>query len=144
METKSGDEINFQSYIVAVKEEKISWDFFVQLMDDLSNSEKRQKSLISSLLKELKYYLDMERSQFLRSSKFVENHEKVRENSTLDQDDAVTSMMAEVESVKLPNSVDDSKSLVNKLNEVDIGASKKTHDATNEEAISNSQQSKVG
>ena len=71
-------------------------------------------------------------------------HEKVHENSTLDQDDAVTSMMAEVESVKLPNSVDDSKFLVNKLNEVDIGASKKTHDATNEEAISNSQQSTVG
>ena len=112
-------------------------------MNDLSNSEKRQKSLISSLLKELKYYLDMERSHFLRLSKVVENHDKVREKSTLDQD-AVTSMMTEVESIKLPNSVDDSKSLVNKLNEVDIGASKKTHDATNEEAISNSQQSKVG
>ena len=72
------DEIDFQSYIQKVKEEFITWDFFVQLMKDLANNEKRQKSLISVLLQELKHYLD-----HLRSLKLVENHEKFRENSIL-------------------------------------------------------------
>ena len=63
------DEIDFQSYIQKVKEEFITWDFFVQLMKDLANNEKRQKSLISVLLQELKHYLD-----HLCSLKLVENH----------------------------------------------------------------------
>ena len=53
------DEIDFQSYIQKVKEEFITWDFFVQLMKDLANNEKRQKSLISVLLQELKPSLEL-------------------------------------------------------------------------------------
>ena len=54
----SQDLINFQSYIVAVKQEQIKWDLFVQLMLDLSNTSKRQKLLICILLNELRNYIE--------------------------------------------------------------------------------------
>ena len=131
METKSSDEINFQSYIVAVKEEKIPWNFFAQLMEDLSNSEKRQKLLISILLKELKFYLEMER-RFLRLSNHDENKDNFREKSTVDKD-VVTKQMPDVElPVNLQNS-GDSKSRENELNVVAV--SKNAHDAANDQAI---------
>ena len=54
------DNIDFQSYIDAVKQGNIAWDFFVQLMKDLSITTKRQKSLIIILLNELKNYMEKE------------------------------------------------------------------------------------
>ena len=54
------DNVNFKSYFDTVKQKKLSWDIFVQLMDDLSNNAKRQKLLISFLLTELKRCIDGE------------------------------------------------------------------------------------
>ena len=57
-------QINFQSYIDAVKKEQIKWDLFVQLMLDLSNtSMNRQKLLISILLIELRNYIEKDCQQ---------------------------------------------------------------------------------
>ena len=50
----SSDNINFKSYIDAVKKNKITWDLFIQLMQDLSTNMNRQKLLISILLEEFK------------------------------------------------------------------------------------------
>ena len=50
----ASDNINFKSYIDAVKEKKITWDLFIQLMQDLSTNMNRQKLLISILLEEFK------------------------------------------------------------------------------------------
>ena len=52
------DNVNFKSYIDAVKEKKLSWDLFVQLMDDLTTNMTRQKLLISILLKEFKTFIN--------------------------------------------------------------------------------------
>ena len=52
------DNVNFKSYIDAVKEKKITWDLFVQLMDDLSTNMNRQKLLISILLQEFKTFIN--------------------------------------------------------------------------------------
>ena len=51
---KSSKNLNFQSYVDAVKAGSITWDFFVQLIDDLCITKKRQKSLNSILLLEFK------------------------------------------------------------------------------------------
>ena len=56
------DNVNFQSYIDAVKAGTIAWEFFVQLMEDLAITMNRQKLLISILLKEFKNYMDKEDS----------------------------------------------------------------------------------
>ena len=54
-EQNYSDEINFQSYIDAVKDNKIVWDIFVNLMKDLSHKNlNRLKQLNEILLKELK------------------------------------------------------------------------------------------
>ena len=50
--------IDFQSYVDAVKTESITWEFFVQLMEDLCITKKRQKMFISILLQEFKNYID--------------------------------------------------------------------------------------
>merc|ERR1712001_62305 len=50
----ASDNINFKSYIDAVKKNKITWDLFIQLMQDLSTNMNRQKLLISILLEEFK------------------------------------------------------------------------------------------
>ena len=57
-EVIQSDNVNFESYIVAVKQKKLSWDMFVQLMDDISNNGNRQKLLISTLMKEFKSCID--------------------------------------------------------------------------------------
>ena len=54
-EQNDSDEIDFQSYIDAVKDNKIVWDIFVNLMKDLSHKNlNRLKQLNEILLKELK------------------------------------------------------------------------------------------
>ena len=54
----NSDSINFKSYIDAVKEKKITWDLFIQLMQDLSTNMNRQKLLISILLQEFKTFIN--------------------------------------------------------------------------------------
>ena len=52
---KNYRQINFQSYIDTVKEDKISWNFFISLMRDLSHTNiDRLKTLNEILLNELK------------------------------------------------------------------------------------------
>ena len=55
--SKKSKTLNFQSYVDSVKAGSITWDFFVQLIDDLCITNKRQKSLNSILLQEFKYNL---------------------------------------------------------------------------------------
>ena len=60
---KIPDNVDFESYIDAVKENQITWKFFIRLMDDLANNMIRQKLLISILLKEFKNYLYLLRTK---------------------------------------------------------------------------------
>ena len=66
-----GQSIDFQSYVDAVKTESITWDFFVQLMEDLCITKRRQKMFISILLKEFKKFIDKEK----QSMQFQEEDE---------------------------------------------------------------------
>ena len=59
----NSDSINFKSYIDAVKEKKITWDLFIQLMQDLSTNMNRQKLLISILLQEFKTFINTNQCQ---------------------------------------------------------------------------------
>ena len=71
-------QINFQSYIDAVKKEQIKWDLFVQLMLDLSNtSMNRQKLLISILLIELRNYIEKDCQQKNREENNIEKLDNV-------------------------------------------------------------------
>ena len=72
-EVIQSDNVNFESYIVAVKQKKLSWDMFVQLMDDISNNGNRQKLLISTLMKEFKSCIDGN-CQSQEKPKNLENH----------------------------------------------------------------------
>ena len=59
---KNSPQINFQSYIDTVKEDKISWNFFITLMRDLSHTNiDRLKTLNEILLNELKISIDEKR-----------------------------------------------------------------------------------
>ena len=60
IEIQSNDTVNFKSYFDFVKQKKLSWEMFVQLIEDLANNVKRQKLLISFLLKEFKRCIDGE------------------------------------------------------------------------------------
>ena len=60
IEIQSNDTVNFKSYFDFVKQKKISWEMFVQIIEDLANNIKRQKLLISFLLKEFKRCIDGE------------------------------------------------------------------------------------
>ena len=74
-------QINFQSYIDAVKKEQIKWDLFVQLMLDLSNtSMNRQKLLISILLIELRNYIEKDCQQKNCEENNIEKLENVDDN----------------------------------------------------------------
>ena len=52
---------DFQSYIDAVKENKIPWNIFANFMDDLASNMDRSKNLNSILMNELKISLENER-----------------------------------------------------------------------------------
>ena len=61
-EQNDPDEINFQSYIDAVKDHKIVWDIFVNLMKDLSHKNiSKLKQLNEILLNELKISIQEKR-----------------------------------------------------------------------------------
>ena len=73
---KISDSVDFESYIDAVKENQITWKFFIRLMDDLANNMNRQKLLISILLKEFKNYMDL-----LMKTKDFQNMESMIQKS---------------------------------------------------------------
>ena len=75
-EVIQSDNVNFESYIVAVKQKKLSWDMFVQLMDDISNNGNRQKLLISTLMKEFKSCIDGN-CQSQENPTNLENHRSI-------------------------------------------------------------------
>ena len=70
------DNVDFESYIDAVKENQITWKFFIRLMDDLANNMNRQKLLISILLKEFKNYMDL-----LKTKDFQNMESMIQDNS---------------------------------------------------------------
>ena len=70
------DNVDFESYIDAVKENHITWKFFIRLMDDLANNMIRQKLLISILLKEFKNYLNL-----LRTKDFLSMESLIQDNT---------------------------------------------------------------
>ena len=73
------DNIDFQSYIDAVKQGKIAWDFFVQLMKDLAITTNRQRSLNLILLNEFKNYMEKD-----RQTQLLEIQNKETESTTND------------------------------------------------------------
>ena len=67
MSNKSSRHINFQHYADAVKETKMTWDIFQDLVEDFSHSDiYRLKLLNTILLNELtKNYSDLDRLKYL-------------------------------------------------------------------------------
>ena len=64
---KNSRTINFQSYIDTVKQDKISWNFFINLMRDLSHTNiDRLKTLNEILLNELKISIDEKGTKVLQ------------------------------------------------------------------------------
>ena len=64
MAKKNSEEINFQHYVDGVKQKKISWNFFIRSIQDLSYSELRNLNAI--LLTELTMnYSDMDKLKYL-------------------------------------------------------------------------------
>ena len=73
---KNQRQINFQSYIDIVKEDKISWNFFISLMRDLSHTNiDRLKTLNEILLNELKISIDEKRHK--NAPEKIENFKEV-------------------------------------------------------------------
>ena len=73
---KNSRTINFQSYIDTVKQDKISWNFFINLMRDLSHTNiDRLKTLNEILLNELKISIDKKGTKVLQKKlkKFILN-----------------------------------------------------------------------
>ena len=73
---KNSPQINFQSYIDTVKEDKISWNFFINLMRDLSHTNiDRLKTLNETLLNELKISIDEKR--YKSPTEKIENFKEI-------------------------------------------------------------------
>ena len=68
--------LNFQSYVDSVKAGSITWDFFIQLMNDLCITKKRQKSLNSILLQEFKNQLQNQNNSCKKESRIHSNKMK--------------------------------------------------------------------
>ena len=72
------EEINFQYYVDGVKRKKISWNYFVNLMQDLSHSDvNRLRILNAILLRDLTMnYSDMDKLKFLNEILLIQfkNH----------------------------------------------------------------------
>ena len=50
MEKKNPEEINFQHYVDALKKKKITWDIFVDFMQDLSYSDRNKLRYLNAIL----------------------------------------------------------------------------------------------
>ena len=77
------DNINFKTYIDAVKKNKITWDLFIQLMQDLSTNMNRQKLLISILLQEFKTLINTHQCQQCQLKGKSENFQCIPTNTTI-------------------------------------------------------------
>ena len=67
MAGNKSDEINFQQYVDGVKKNKLSWQFFIAVMQDLSYSDiKRLRIVNAILMTELTMnYSDMDKQKYL-------------------------------------------------------------------------------
>ena len=67
MTKNNSKEINFQHYVEAVKSQEMTWNIFIELIEDLSYSDiKRLKIFNAILLMELTMdYTDLERLKYL-------------------------------------------------------------------------------
>ena len=78
MAGNKSDEINFQQYVDGVKERKLSWQFFIAVMQDLSYSDiKRLRILNAILMTELTMnYSDMDKQKYLNEILLIQfkNH----------------------------------------------------------------------
>ena len=74
--SKKSKTLNFQSYVDSVKAGSITWDFFIQLIDDLCITNKRQKSLNSILLQEFKNQLQNPNNSCKKESRIHSNKMK--------------------------------------------------------------------
>ena len=92
---KNCKNIDFQTYVDAVKTESITWEFFVQLMEDLCITKKRQKMFISILLQEFKNYIDKEKESMLHEED--ENYDKsmIQESMIQNEEEKSNFMMQE-------------------------------------------------
>ena len=78
MAGNKSDEINFQQYVDGVKERKLSWQFFIAVMQDLSYSDiKRLRIVNAILMTELTMnYSDMDKQKYLNEILLIQfkNH----------------------------------------------------------------------
>ena len=66
MSKNNSEEVNFQQYIDGVKEKKLSWNFFIAVMQDLFLDFNRLRKLNAILLTELTInYSDMDRLKYI-------------------------------------------------------------------------------
>ena len=74
MEKNNFEEINFQHYVDGVKENKISWNFFVDLIQDFCYSDiKRLRKLNAIMLMELTMnYSDIEKMKYLNGISLIQ------------------------------------------------------------------------
>ena len=67
MAKNNSEEINFQHYVDLVKENKFPWNIFIDVMQDLSYSDRNKLRILNAiLLKELTMdYSDMDKLKYL-------------------------------------------------------------------------------
>ena len=68
--------LNIQSYVDSVKTGAIKWDFFVQLLNDLCITKKRQKTLNSILLQEFRNQLQNQNNSNKQESRIHSNKKR--------------------------------------------------------------------
>ena len=69
MAKNNSEEFNFQHYVDAVKQKRIDWNLFIDLMQEISYSDKGKLRILNAiLLNELTMnYSDIDRSRYLNS-----------------------------------------------------------------------------
>ena len=75
MATNNLEEINFKQYVDGVKENKLSWNFFIAIIQDFSYSDiNRLRHLNAILLTELTInHSDMEKLKYLNQILLIQN-----------------------------------------------------------------------
>ena len=92
MAKKNSEEINFQRYVDAAKHKKIHWDYFIDLMQDISFTDvNRLRHLNATLLNELTInYSDMDKFKYLNGillSEFKNYIQRECETEMIENDD---------------------------------------------------------
>ena len=80
MEQNNSEEINFQHYVDGVKRKKLPWNFFIDLIQDLSYSDiKRLRKLNATLLMELTMnFSDIEKMKYLNGILLIQFKEYIQ------------------------------------------------------------------